>query len=104
MNSNGKIRVDAADLSLREHAAAVDAAAPYADHAASADYVVAGMVWQTVLRTDPTFTYEQALDLKFADLEIVGGDGGDADPEADGAETGASPQSSAALGESVPAP
>jgi hypothetical protein len=72
MNMNGKIRVDAADLTLREHAAAVQAAEPHKEHPAAADFVVAGMVWQTQLRTDPTYTYDQALDLKFSDLDIVG--------------------------------
>jgi hypothetical protein len=98
-SENGRIRVDAADLTLREHAAAVQAAEPFKDHPAAADYVVAGMVWQTRLRTDPSYTYDQALDLKFSDLDIVGAE---VVGEVQGVSDGAPPLSSPEPGESVP--
>jgi hypothetical protein len=95
-----KIRVDAADLTLLEHAEALEVAEPYKDRPSHATYVMAGMVWQLQLRGDPTFTFEQALGLKFKDLDVVGEV---PDPEALAASYGGTPRSSVEPGESVPA-
>lgn len=100
--TNGRLRVDANDLTLREHAEAMRAAEPYAEHPASADYVVAGMAWQIRCRTDPEFTYEQALELKLSEIELVGA--GDDAGEVSAADSGGPAPLSAVPGESVPAP
>lgn len=94
-----KIRVDTRDLTLLEHAEAVKAAEPYKDHPASSTFVMAGMIWQLRAREDPTFTFEEALALKFSDLDIVGEA---PDPEALSVSYGAPLQSSPELGESTP--
>jgi hypothetical protein len=99
-SENGsKIEFDAADLTLLEHAEAMKAADPYKEHPSAQTFVLAGMVWQLMLRSDPTFTYDQALGLKFSDLEIVGVEV----PEVPGASSGAPAPLSAVPGESVPA-
>ena len=97
VSSNGRIRIDAADLTLREHAAAMEAAEPFKDQAAASDFVVAAFAWQIRLRTDPTFTFEQACDLKFSDLDFPGTDLG----EVPSASIGAPPLSSLVPGESA---
>jgi hypothetical protein len=58
---------------------------------------MAALVWITVRRTDPTFTYEAAL--QYGPADIV--DMGSPDPEAQGANDGATPLVSLASGTST---
>jgi len=69
-----KIRVDAAALTLAEHAEAAEvvaAAGHDPDAPGSGFYSVAAMAYLTQRRTDPTFTFEQALTLRMGDLDLV---------------------------------
>jgi hypothetical protein len=58
---------------------------------------MAALVWITLRRDDPTFTYEQALQYGPGDLEEM-----TPDPEVQGAATGATQQNSHANGTSTP--
>jgi len=58
---------------------------------------MAALVWVTVRRTDPTFTYEQALQYGPGDVENV-----EPDPEAQRANDGATQLRSLASGDSTP--
>jgi len=72
-----KIRVDANELTLAEHAEAAEIAAASGhplDAPGGQFYSVAAMAFLVQRRTDPTFTYEQALALKMGDLEMVNND------------------------------
>lgn len=80
-----KIRVDVAEMTLGEMAEAIEAAG--AEDTAGFNFrQTAALAWIVVRRTDPTFTYEQALQLRVGELDIVG-----ADPEALGGGTGVQP-------------
>jgi hypothetical protein len=59
---------------------------------------MAAIVWVTVRRNDPTFTYQQALQYGPADIENTE----DADPEAPSANDGAPPLKLHASGGSAP--
>lgn len=100
-SENGhKLRFEAADLEFIEQAEAAEAAAPYADLASFQTYSLAAMVWVLKKREDPTFTYEQALHMKFSDLDVVGAD--DVGKALENS-SGTPAPSSAAPGESTPA-
>jgi hypothetical protein len=60
---------------------------------------MAALVWVTVRRTDPTFTFEQAMTYGPNDIENLEED---KDPEAPGANDGATPLRSLASGGSTP--
>jgi hypothetical protein len=59
---------------------------------------MAALVWVTLRRTDPTFTFEQAMTYGPNDIENLE----DTDPEAPGANDGATPLRSLASGGSTP--
>jgi hypothetical protein len=93
-----KIRVDANELTLAEHGEAARVAAAHGikpDDPAAQFYSVAAMAWLIHRRVDATFTYEQALQLKMSDLDLVQGDEG---PEVLAASNGGVPQSSPVSG------
>lgn len=87
-----RIRVDADDLTLGELAEATDIAG---DIKTAGDNFrnTAALAWVTKRRTDPTFTFEDALKLKMGDIEIVS-----ADPEVPSDGNGVMPLPSLAPG------
>jgi hypothetical protein len=97
-----KIRVDAADMTLAEHAEAAQIAAENGhptDGPGAQFYSVAAMAYLVHKRVDPTFTYAQALNLKMSELDLVNEDeGGEAAPEAIAASNGGAPQTSPVSG------
>lgn len=82
-----KIRVDALDLTLGEMADATEAAGENVDVPGGSFRQMAGMAWVVKRRTDPTFTFEDALALKMSDIDIAEAD----PPEARGGDTGVTP-------------
>lgn len=93
-----KIRVDVSEMTLGEMAEAVEVAGN--ESASGFNFrQTAALAWIAMRRTDPTFTYEQALLLKMSDLDIVGED---ANPEVPGGVTGVAPPLSAVPGLSTP--
>jgi hypothetical protein len=91
-----KIRVDVSEMTLRDMAETQEVAGD-PDGPGFNFRQTAALAWLVVRRTDPTFTYEQALDLKISDLDIV-----EQPPEVLRGDTGAAPPMLAALGTSVP--
>lgn len=92
--SDGKIVVNVSEFSLREMAEAIELAG--APDAAGFNFrQTAALAWVVKRRTDPAFTYEQALDLKIGDLDIVG-----ESPEVPSGVTGELPPLSLATGTS----
>lgn len=106
MTDNGrrpKIRVDMTELTLREQRDInrilwEEQQCSFAD--ALQDWrqpdAVALAAWMIARRDDPTFTRDQALDLSFADMDMVGGD--DLGKLAGATTTGVAPASSPASG------
>jgi len=97
-----KIRVDMADLTLAEMAEVGETVGETLDVALAGPrqpLAVAAVAWVVRRRSDPTFTYEAAKQLRLGDIEMIGAD---AHPEAPGASNGASPQPSPASGVSTP--
>jgi len=94
-----RIRVEMADLTLRELAQVGKLLAPRAlgDVMTGPDQpeAIAALVCVIKQRTDPTFTYEQALDLHMGDVEFVA-------PESNGDGGGMTPLPSPASGDSIP--
>lgn len=95
-----KLKVDMQQLTLRELSDARDVL----DGTSLADVMqtdqwrgTAVLAYLTKRRTDPGFTFDQALDLRMADIELV-----NPDPEAQGAPNGAEPQSPPESGDSTP--
>jgi hypothetical protein len=95
--NNGKIVVDASELTLREMAE-LSAVAGDFEAPGSNFRFTAALAWAMKRRTDPDFTFEQALDLKMGDLDIVG----EADPEVLAANIGGKPPASVEPGPSTP--
>jgi hypothetical protein len=91
-----KIRVDVSEMTLREMAEAVEAAGN-PDAAGFNFRQTAALAMIVQRRTDPTFTLEQALELKIGELDIV-----EAAPEVPGGSTGVLPPLSAVSGMSDP--
>jgi hypothetical protein len=91
-----KIRVDSADLTLGEMAEVADAAGDVEGAGANFRYTAA-LAWVTKRRTDPAYTYADALRLRMGDLDLV-----DADPEALSGANGDAPPLSLASGTSLP--
>ena len=93
--SSDKIRVDVSEMTLRDMAETLEVAGD-PDSAGFNFRQTAALAWLVVRRTDPTFTYEQALDLKIGDLDIV-----EQLPEVQGGATGVVPPLSAVSGTSA---
>jgi hypothetical protein len=90
-----KLRVDLSLLTGRDYIAIEEATGkPMAETLTTAAGMFAAL-WRMKLRDDPTFTYEQALDMSFADFEIVGGD---AEGETRAAGNGEAPSASLVSG------
>lgn len=91
-----KIRVDVAEMSLREMAEAIELAGD--ENAPGFNFrQTAALACIVKRRTDPTFTYEQALELKIGELDIVN----DEAPEVPGGGTGVLPLPSPEPGPSI---
>lgn len=65
-----KVRVDVSDMTLREMADAT-AAAGDVEAAGGSFLQMAAMAWVVKRRTDPTFSFDDALALRMGDLDIV---------------------------------
>lgn len=90
-----KIRVDVSDLSLEEMAEALEAMGDVDEKSKGFNFrQTAALAWVTIKRTNPEFTYEQALKMKIGELDIV-----EAPPEVPGGATGVVPPLSAVPGE-----
>jgi hypothetical protein len=98
-NGDGKIRIDLADLTLAEKAAAADESGVNPDGGTptmgDAVRLQGAFAWAFIRRTDPTYTYAQAMQLKDKDLEFV------ETPETSGGD-GMTPLSSPESGVSIP--
>lgn len=99
MTDRAKVRIDQATLTFAELAdieetLGVSLSGLFESSQAKG---MAALVWITVRRNDPAFTYDDALQYGPADLDNV-----DADPEALGAVNGAVPQNSPVSGDSIP--
>jgi hypothetical protein len=97
-NGNGRVRVDMANLTMREKIAAADMADLTGDQVSSmagALRLQAAFAWVVLRRDNETYTYEQALDLKDSDVEFVSG------PPTPGGETGVTQLLSPASGDST---
>lgn len=92
-----KIRVDSSDLTLGEMAEVADAAGSDVESAGANFRYTAALAWITKRRTDPAFTYADALRLRMSDLDLV-----DADPEVRSGANGDAPPLSPASGTSIP--
>lgn len=94
-----RIRIDQADVTLSELADVEEALGCSLGVAfeRSQARAIAALAYVTAKRADPSFTFEQALALKMADLDIVTA-GEDGHPEALGADNGLSPPVSPAPG------
>jgi hypothetical protein len=95
---DGKIVVDQSTFTLRDFATIDElsgGAMSNAQQPGAAPKLMAAFACVVVRRTDPDFTYEQALDLKTSDVEFVGGA-----PEVAGGD-GMTPPSSPAFGVST---
>lgn len=98
-----RIRVDMNELTLDELARAGEALGATLDVALSGPgqpRAVAALAWLIRQRDDPTYTYEQALQLRAVDVDLVGEDGA-SNPEPSGDNTGDAPLLSPALGDSA---
>lgn len=93
-----KIRVDVQDMTLEEMAETLELAGDSNSKGFNFRQTAA-MVCVIKRRTDPEFTYEQALKLKLGDLDIVNAEEA---PEALGGATGVVPPLSLASGTSTP--
>jgi hypothetical protein len=92
-----KIVVDATDLTLGEMAEIADVITPQENATDGSNFrYTAALAWMVKRRTDPDFTYEDALKLRMGDLEVV-----NHDPEALAAGNGGKPLSSPVLGPST---
>lgn len=92
MTTVGKLRVDMADLTLGELADVADVlGAPLAEalQGQSQPRAIAAIVCVLQRRTDPAYTYEQALGLRMAELEIVAAEA--TGPEVPAGNNGAAP-------------
>jgi hypothetical protein len=93
------IRIEMADMTLRELGAVADLLAPEsladAMQGPRQPYAMAALLCVIRQRDEPGFTYEQALDLRMSDFELVAPE--DAGPLGDN--NGAMQPSSAASGE-----
>lgn len=90
-----KIRVDVSELTLGEMAEAAELAGD-TDAPGGSFRNLAAMAAIVKRRTEPTYTYEDALRLTMGELEIV-----EAPPEADAGDSGVPPLSSAEHGASI---
>jgi len=90
-----KLRVDPAELTGRDLIAIEEATGkPMAEVMGSAAGIFAAL-WRLKLRDDPTFTYDQALDVPLSHIEVVNQD---AEGEALAAGNGAPPSVSPVSG------
>jgi hypothetical protein len=96
--SGERIRVDMAELTLRELAAVGRMLAPRAlsdvMQGPEQTEAIAALVCVIKQRTDPTFTFEQALDLHMGDVEFIA-------PESNGDGAGMTQLPSPASGDSI---
>jgi hypothetical protein len=69
-----KIRVDPSELTGRDFIAIEEATGKPMTEVLGAAAGIFAIAWRLQLRDDPTFTYDQALDLKMGDLEMVNPD------------------------------
>jgi len=93
-----KIRVDATDMTLGELAEATELAGGDENRPGFNFRQTAAMACIVKRRTDPTFTFEDALRLKMSDLDLVE----EPPPEAPGGEPSGPPPLSLASGTSTP--
>jgi hypothetical protein len=98
MTDRPKVRIDQESLTFAELADIEDATGQTfaALSTSSNGRMMAALVWVTVRRTDPAFTYAQALAYGPGDIEQVPDD-----PEAPGANGGAKPPALAVSGDSI---
>jgi hypothetical protein len=97
-----KLKVNMDDLTLRElHEIRKLAGAPLEELMAGEDQALglASIVCVMQRRTIPTFTLDDAWDMRLHDLEMV-----TADPETKGGSNGEAPQLSPESGTSIPSP
>ena len=90
-----RLRLDANELTLRELGAVAELlGAPLSEVMESIEQHrgIAALACIIMRRTDPTYTLEQALDLRIADMDVV------PPPNRQSASNGASPLASAELG------
>lgn len=93
-----KIRVDASELTLGEMAEVGELVGENDTEKPGVGFrYTAAMAYVTKRRSDPNFTYDDALNLKMSELDMV-----ESPPEASGAGNGAAPQPSPAPGDSTP--
>lgn len=86
--SGERLRVDASALTLAEHAEAAQAMSDYTGKPGESFYQLAALAWIVRRRTEPDYTYADALTLTMADLELVTDAG-----EASAADNGGAPPS-----------
>jgi hypothetical protein len=87
--STPKVRVDVSDMTLGEMAEALEASGGNTDAPGFNFRQMAAMAWVMKRRTEPDYTYEDALKLKMGDIDVV-----DQDPEVRGGVIGVMPPES----------
>ena len=90
-----KIRIDMDSLTMREMIDAAKLLPPGVKYEDGGPAVMPAMVAIIMRRTDPSFTYDQALDMRMSDLDMKGDDD---TGEASAATNGTAPLSSLAAG------
>ena len=93
-DTKAKLRVDLSLLTGRDYIAIEEVTGKPVTESLSGAAGIFAAVWRLKLRDDPTFTYDQALDLSFGDIDIVNQDAeGEARAAGNGAALSASPVS-----------